>query len=455
MNNAGKLILKSGDTYTAQIKNDGSIKSVGTVILRKAFKAASGWYYVSFPFDVTFANIKVTSTQLTATTNSYKTTTAPYKNIYIAEYNSVRRDQTGSATSSDSQNWDAVTSGTLMAKKGYAIRVMADIEIDFVGTANTDMFDTAAKNTTLEINTNNPSATHHSWNLVGLPYTAAYNLDNLSQGTFYYVFNKTSQTFDVVQNGSAYKLNSFAAFFVQASAPTLTFSATGRVLKAPAAETTRYDELELTLSNEKYSDLTSIRLSENGNAEFEPDKDAVKLLSINDSTPQLWSNGNNCDLAINSLPSNTEEVVLNTKTLKNGEYKISMSNFRNISNISNIWLIDSFTGTQTDLLTDSYRFYGTEGINTNRFKIIFNGGTSTGLTPVNGQINARIANKQLIINGLDSQAEIRIMDMTGKQLRTFRNVQNNDFLSLNTAKGIYILQIITAANKTEQKILCD
>ena len=456
MNNAGKLILKSGDTYTAQIKNNGSIKSVGTVILRKSFKAASGWYYVSFPFDVTFANIKVTSTQVAATTNNYKTTTAPYKNIYIAQYNSVRRDQTGNSSSSDSQNWDAVTSGTLVAKKGYAIKVMADIEIDFVGTPNTDMFDTAAKNTTLEINTTNPSATHHSWNLVGLPYTAAYNLDNLSQGTFYYVFNKTSQTFDVIQNGSAYKLNSFAAFFVQATDPTLTFSATGRVLKAPAVESANYDEAEFTLNDDKYSDLTTIRLRENGSSEFEPEKDAVKIMSINDSTPQLWSKSFDYDLAINSLPSNINEVALNTKTLKKGSYKISLNNFRNNNNISNIWLTDSYTGTKTDLLTNnSYSFDSESGITTDRFKIIFQGGMSTGLNQNKNQISTRIINKQLIINGLDSQAKIILTDITGKTLRIFDNVQNNDCLDLNTARGIYILQIITSVKKTEQKILCD
>jgi hypothetical protein len=228
------------------------------------------------------------------------------------------------------------------------------------------------------------------------------------------------------------------------------------VLKAPAVESANYDEAEFTLNDDKYSDLTTIRLRENGSSEFEPEKDAVKIMSINDSTPQLWSKSFDYDLAINSLPSNINEVALNTKTLKKGSYKISLNNFRNNNNISNIWLTDSYTGTKTNLLTNnSYSFDSESGITTDRFKIIFQGGTSTGLNQNKNQISTRVINKQLVINGLDSQAKIILTDITGKTLRIFDNVQNNDCLDLNTARGIYILQIITSVKKTEQKILCD
>ena len=423
-------------------------------MLRKSFKAASGWYYVSFPFDVTFGNIKVTSTQLTATTSSYKTATAPYKHFYVAEYNSARRDQTGNSISNDSQNWDAVIAGTLSAKKGYAIRVMADIEIDFVGTANADMFDTASKNTTLEINATNSSATHHNWNLVGLPYTSAFNLDNLSQGTFYYVYNHTTQTFDVIQNGNAYKLNSFGAFFVQASDPALTFNTAGRVLKAPSSSKSSYDEIQLSLSNAGFSDITSIRLSDDGNLDYELDKDAAKILSLNDSTPQIWTNGQNCDLAINSLPTTIHEVALNTKTIK-GTYSIALNRPENITNTGKIILVDNCTGVQTDLLTESsYTFDCSTGVTSNRFKIIFQNDLSTKIPAIVNGISVIVSGENLIVNGLSESANIKLIDLTGRIVQTFEKVENNENLKMNPKQGIYLLHIQTATQESKLKILC-
>jgi len=456
INNAGKLILKSGDTYTAQIKNNGTVKSVGSVVLRKAFKASSGWYYVSFPFNVTFSNIKVTSTQLTATTSSFKTATIPYNNIYVAKYNTQRRDQNGTVTASDSQNWDPVTSGTLSAKKGYAFRVMADIEIDFVGTPNADMFDTASKNTTLETFSTNPSPTQHSWNLTGLPYTSAFNLDNLSQGTFYYIFNQSTQNYDVVENGDAYNLNSFGAFFVQASNPTLTFNTAGRSLKAPASNKSSFDEIQLSLSDNVKTDYTRIRLTQDASTDYETEKDALKMFSPNESVPQIWSRTSDTDLSINELPLNSTEIPIITKTHTEGNYVISLTNKEKVANLKTILLVDNLTGIQTDLLNeDSYMFYNNAGITSNRFKIVFNSDLSTNTDVIKGNdIQITLANKVATINGLRENATVRIIDATGKTVQIIKNIKNNENISLSSLNGIYFMHIYTATQESKIKIMC-
>ncbi len=445
IDNSGKIILKSNDTNSAQIKNTGSAPTPGTVILRKDLKASSGWYFVSFPFDVTLTNIKKTSTQTDVTIGDYKTATGPtYSDLYIIEYNGARRDATGTATATNSPNWDAVTNGILSAKKGYAIRVMSDIEIDFIGTTNADMFANSDKTATIGDQHTNGNVIHHGWNLVGIPYTTAFNINNLSQGAYFYVYDQNNQNYMVKEkNVDTYQLNAFGAFFMQASSTNLTFANAGRALKAPTVvNVPEYTKIDLAITNGTFTDNAQIRLMEGAANTYELNKDAAKMLSMNGAVPQLWTKAETFDVAINALPENTQEVKLGMRLGSTGSYTIRIND---ISQNQTAILVDNLTGNRINLAKDkSYSFNSnTTGTISDRFKIITGSDVSTAVPSslLSENIKIEINKENLIFSGLEENSTIRIYDTKSIMLATYSNVQNFQALKFSTTSNIILVVV--------------
>jgi len=445
IDNSGKIILKSNDTNSAQIKNTGTAPTPGTVVLRKDLKKNSGWYFVSFPFDVTLSNIKKTSNQTTVSVGDYRTATGPiYDDLYIIEYNGIRRDDTGTATATNSPNWDAVTSGTLAAKKGCAIRVMADLEIDFIGTTNADMFANTDKSTTVSNQSTNASAIHHGWNLVGIPFTTAFNINNLSQGSYFYVYDQSNQNYMVKEkNVDTYQLNAFGAFFMQASATNLSFANAGRTLKAPSAfEMPTYSKIDMAITNGTYTDNTQIRLMADAQSTYEINKDAAKMLSMNSAVPQLWTKAETFDVAINALPENTKEVKLSMRLGSTGSYTIRLND---ISQNQTAVLVDNLTGSRINLAEEkSYSFSSNStGTISDRFKILTATDVSTDLRPSNNEdIIAKINNGNLIFSGLKDKSTVRVYDTKLALLAVFTNVDNAQKLKLNNITNNLIVVVV-------------
>jgi len=439
------VLLESDDNYTAQILNNGAVNHTNAkLLLRKSFKASSGWYFMSFPYNVPIGNIKRAGTQTTASTSSFLTATGPtYSDIYIIEYNGDRRDQTGTAVTSNSPNWDPVTSGTLQAGKGYAFLVMSDKAIDFVSaTGSTGIFDAANKATTVGTYTANSNAAHNSWNLVGVPYTSAFNLANLDQNTFYYLYSQVGQNYDVKERADSYQLYPFSAFFMQASATTLNFAAVGRALKVPViTNETAYDEIDLQISNTTFSDRTRIRIANNAQTGYTINEDAVKMLSPNSAVPQLWSKSDVYDLAINALPIATSEIQLNYRTGSSGTYSIRLQNAENFKTLRQILLVDNVTKKSIDLkATDYYTFTAEQGKNTERFKIVTVPDINTSnITVFDHEISAIIHSNNLTINGLQSSSDVQIFDLKGVKINTYKQVVNGQTLVVNSnAKLIFV-----------------
>jgi hypothetical protein len=451
--NEGKIILKSTDSNSAQLKNTGSATTPGTVILRKDLKATSGWYFVSFPFDVTFANIKKTSTQTAVTIGDFKTANGPtYDDLYIIEYNGARRDQTGTTAVTNSPNWDVVTTGPLVAKKGYAILVKSDIEIDFIGTTNSDMFANTDKSASVIDNHTNGSAIHHGWNLVGIPYTTAFDIANISQGTYYYVYNRATQTYNIKQKSvDTYQIDPFSSFFMQAGGTNLTFANAGRALKAPSAvNVADYSEIDLSLQNSSFSDRTQIRFSPTAMYNYELNVDAAKLLSLNNAVPQLWSKAQTFDVAINALPATATEVPLGIRIGTAGDYTIKLNN---VTQNQTVILVDNTNGNRINLNEQSSYSFNTSntGTITDRFKIVTVPDVSTIMSETNNTaIKLNSLKGGFTITGLTGNATVKMIDMTGKIVANFYNVQNNRFFK-SDYKGAVIYNVTDNLNNYKIK----
>jgi len=451
------IVLESDDNNTAQLISNGTLQNNSKLIFRKSFKASSGWYFMSFPYDVTLENIKRSGTQTTATTSDCRTATGPvYDDIYIIEYNGQRRDQTGTATSSNSPNWDPVTSGTLLAGKGYAFLVMTDKTIDFVSAAgSTGMFEATNKAATVETYGFNNNPAHRCWNLVGVPFTSSFNLANLDQNTFYYLYNQSGQNYEVKERADSYQVYPFSAFFMQASAATLGFAATGRALKAPmVSKEYNYDEIDLQLSLANFSDRTRIRFADYATTGYTINEDAVKMLSPNSSVPQLWTKSDVYDLSVNSLPASVREIPLILHTGLQGTYTIRLNNPENALQLQHISLLDTEKNQTIDLRqTNSYTFTAVAGKNTTRFKILTGGDVSTKIDEfAANEIKINLVHNLLKINGLIGEALVWIYDAAGKATQNFHKIKDGETITLQPLTGFYFVEIITDTQHHKEKV---
>jgi hypothetical protein len=126
------------------------------------------------------------------------------------------------------------------------------------------------------------------------------------------------------------------------------------------------DLLKLKVEGNGYSDDMAIRFLDDATSEFDYNYDAHKMFAYNAEIPQLYSMANGY-MAINSLPA-TEMVATGFRTSIPGEFTISTIE---TSEFTNVVLEDLLTGTQTNLLADSYTFSANVDDNEGRFIVHF------------------------------------------------------------------------------------
>jgi hypothetical protein len=113
---------------------------------------------------------------------------------------------------------------------------------------------------------------------------------------------------------------------LQATSSTLEFALTGRLLKAPWAAEQNYREFDLRLSDSLYSDRTRVCLQQDAVEDYELDKDAVKIQSMNSTVPQLWTVSAGAELAVKALPETTNSTFISIKVPSKGRYKLTLLN---------------------------------------------------------------------------------------------------------------------------------
>lgn len=450
ISNANNIILKSTDTQNAQMINNGSISLGGRVILRKTFTYANRWYFIAFPYNINISsNIKNTSSQ----NNVYvgQNNVDAFADLYIIKYDGNKRDIQGINTT----NWVDISSGSLSTGVGYAMYVpTAGVSLDFTSnTGDNSAFRSNTYNETLGLYTTNSSITNHSWNLAGVPYTSAFNVSNLSQGLFYYIYDKLADNYTVQESTGSYQIDPFSSFFLQAESTTLTFDQAGRTYKLKSSVSSNdYEPLQFILSNVNYSDKAEIRLSDDANTAYELNRDAIKFFSLSNKVPQIWSKINSENIAINRLPAATNEIYLSAKIGTAGTYSLNLNNAKNFNLYNKVTLIDTYTNSSQDLTSNStYTFTSATGTFTNRFKILLQNDVTTS-TPItnNDDIKVYAANKSIYIQGMNTFS-LQIYDLSGKIVKFYNNI-NDNIIPVSDLNGLYIIQIVSESNKLNYKL---
>ena len=370
------------------------------------------WYFISPLHDVNLTNVSVSNDA-----------------SFVFRY----YDGSSRATNGTGNSWRNVDNGKLIAGQGYIFRCNKDAVLKMPAEAIGHARILNTKDVTKSLSAYEATTTaNKSWNYVGNPYPAYYDI--------YYMDFTAPIT---VWTGSTYKAYSIAdddfvlrpmqAFFVQKpdAVDNIVFHKEGRQLTS-SIERASYVKAQnvpstesrfifnIQISNEEMFDETRVVINQQSSLDYEIERDASKFMSIEVSVPQIFSLGEaGVCYAINERPLDDGKVKLAYYAGASGFFTISVTRAD-----GDIYLQDNLLNKTINLSEQDYTFYSekTNGTDNTRFLL---------------KLNA--SDEETDITSVKTDTERDIYDITGRKLNNINNHQ----------KGLFIEK----DNRTTRKVL--
>lgn len=422
------------DADTIHIKGDG--KNWASIIANANLNAkglyiditikANRWYFFSFPFKVRKADISCG------------------KNVKFVfrTYNGAIRAEYGKG------GWIDLDSSEeyLYPGKGYIFQASLDCTLSIKIEKNE--FGKLPKvdvNTKLDIHTST-NEQNASWNFVGNPFTAFYDINDMGYTSPITRWNSDSNTYEAVRPGddNAF-LNPFEAFFVQCPKDNADIkfggdnrlTQTGRDKKMnsqmqKARMEGQFDVqrqiVNLTLSDGTTTDKTRVVFNPDKKAGYERDCDAAKFES-NGASELYTVEALAGRLAINERPEGS--VKIGYRAAKAGEYTIAAQRMDR-----QVLLRDNDLQITFDLTQGDYHFTSDAGEFDNRFMLLIdNSTTGIGDIVTTTGVNVKPTDSGLNISNLQGKT-LHVYALNGALYATRTQ---DGFLGL--AKGVYLVEV--------------
>ena len=422
------------DADTIHIKGDG--KNWASIIANANLNAkglyiditikANRWYFFSFPFKVRKADISCG------------------KNVKFVfrTYNGGIRAKYGKG------GWIDLNSSEefLYPGQGYIFQASLDCTLSIkIEKSEFGKLPNVNVDTKLDIHasTNEQNA---SWNFVGNPFTAFYDINDMGYTSPITRWNSDSNTYEAVRPGddNAF-LNPFEAFFVQCPKDNddINFGGdkrltqTGRDKKMnsqmqKARMEGQFDVqrqiVNLTLSDGTTTDKTRVVFNPDKKAGYERDCDAAKFES--NGASELYSvEALAGRLAINERPEGS--VKIGYRAAKAGEYTIAAQRMDR-----QVLLRDNDLQITFDLTQGDYHFTSDAGEFDNRFMLLIdNSTTGIGDIVTTTGVNVKPTDSGLNISNLQGKT-LHVYALNGALYATRTQ---DGFLGL--AKGVYLVEV--------------
>ena len=430
----GKPELPPQDADTIHIKGDG--KNWASIIANANLNAkglyiditikANRWYFFSFPFKVRKADISCG------------------KNVKFVfrTYNGAIRAEYGKG------GWIDLDSSEeyLYPGKGYIFQASLDctlsIKIEKSAFGKLPKVDVDTK-LNIHTSTNEQNA---SWNFVGNPFTAFYDINDMGYTSPITRWNSDSKTYEAVRPGddNAF-LNPFEAFFVQCPKDNddINFGGdkrltqTGRDKKMnsqmqKARMEGQFDVqrqiVNLTMSDGTTTDKTRVVFNPDKKAGYERDCDAAKFES-NGASELYTIEALAGRLAINERPEGS--VKIGYRAAKAGEYTIAAQRMDR-----QVLLRDNDLQITFDLTQGDYHFTSDAGEFDNRFMLLIdNSTTGIGDIVTTTGVNVKPTDCGLNISNLQGKT-LHVYALNGALYATRTQ---DGFLGLT--KGVYLVEV--------------
>lgn len=422
------------DADTIHIKGDG--KNWASIIANANLNAkglyiditikANRWYFFSFPFKVRKADISCG------------------KNVKFVfrTYNGAIRAKYGKG------GWIDLDSSEeyLYPGKGYIFQTSLDCTLSIkIEKSKFGKLPKVDVDTKLDIHTST-NEQNASWNFVGNPFTAFYDINDMGYKSPITRWNSDSKTYEAVRPGddNAF-LNPFEAFFVQCPKDNddINFGGdkrltqTGRDKKMnsqmqKARMEGQFDVqrqiVNLTLSDGTTTDKTRVVFNPDKKAGYERDCDAAKFES-NGASELYTVEALAGRLAINERPEGS--VKIGYRAAKAGEYTIAAQRMDR-----QVLLRDNDLQITFDLTQGDYHFTSDAGEFDNRFMLLIdNSTTGIGDIVTTTGVNVKPTDSGLNISNLQGKT-LHVYALNGALYATRTQ---DGFLGLT--KGVYLVEV--------------
>lgn len=430
----GKPELPPQDADTIHIKGNG--KNRASIIANANLNAkglyiditikANRWYFFSFPFKVRKADISCG------------------KNVKFVfrTYNGAIRAEYGKG------GWIDLDSSEeyLYPGKGYIFQASLDCTLSIkIEKSAFGKLPNVNVDTKLDIHTST-NEQNASWNFVGNPFTAFYDINDMGYKSPITRWNSDSKTYEAVRPGddNAF-LNPFEAFFVQCPKDNddINFGGdkrltqTGRDKKMnsqmqKARMEGQFDVqrqiVNLTLCDGTTTDKTRVVFNPDKKAGYERDCDAAKFES--NGASELYSvEALAGRLAINERPEGS--VKIGYRAAKAGEYTIAAQRMDR-----QVLLRDNDLQITFDLTQGDYHFTSDAGEFDNRFMLLIdNSTTGIGDIVTTTGVNVKPTDCGLNISNLQGKT-LHVYALNGALYATRTQ---DGFLGLT--KGVYLVEV--------------
>lgn len=404
----------------------------------------------------------------------------------------------------------------IRGKDTYSTTVhTVDTSLKFNGVANNGSYTIGiqkSKNTV----SGTPATTYtHGYNLIGNPYPSNinfitfYNLDKGDGSKNSDFINAkawfwTNSSPTATQGGSAYSGNNYATITLAGGTPptTATGSSDGTPIpnefikvgqgfivemlgtppttSTPIAATLKFDNTVRTnnstghfYNNNKSSDAINrywVKLISPENVvntilvahmdgatnNYDANYDA-ELLTIGDDSFYSKLNTQKLQIQARNNPLNNDDaIVLGTKYVANGNYKISLGNKEGIFETNQkIYLKDKLSNTYTDLTNQDYTFTATKGTDDNRFEIVYkeNAVLGTGVDSTS-DFTVYKDGESYVIKSSKSLGKIEIYDTSGRMLITSSTKEKSIKIDASVlTNGVYIIKADNSGDIKTRKVI--
>ncbi|MBR5080955.1 MAG: leucine-rich repeat domain-containing protein [Bacteroidales bacterium] len=336
------------------------------------------------------------------------------------------------------QNYKANTNSFVLENgQGYLYANVKDANVIFKGAFNED--DTKEVELAYDAD-----AEFAGWNLVGNPFpVSAY------ANRSYYTMNEAGTAVEPNMVSSAIAIHTCTGVMVKADdqGETVVFNTT-----APETASNK-GGLRIALSQvvDRGVSTGSTTLQDKAIVSFNASDRLEKFIFNKDNASISISQGGK-DLAIASADKQGE-MPLNFKATKNGTYTLSVN--VESADVDYLHLIDNLTGADVDLLVEpNYTFEAKSTDYASRFRLVFNANETDGPSTGSGTF-AFINSGNIIVTGVEADAVLQIVDVTGRVLVSRKGDAMNRVSTNGMTPGVYVLRLIHSNGVKTQKIVID
>jgi len=474
--NYGTLKLESGANGIASLVVGTYIRETGGTENIEMYLAGGGaetrsWHYISSPVS-------------SLSTDTFTTGFSPSQNL--AAYVESHSNPDLSLRWIAYDGWDysilpnggfpgtLVTFNNLEVGTGYNYYNYYTTKRSFGGTLN-GALNTGLVTKNLSYTGESTNMATQGWNLLGNPYTASINWDEIvrSEGVDNAIYFTHEGGFCSYVAGIGVPSETtgiippMQGFFVKANQEScgVTFSPDNRI----HGNVNRYKSqtiiplVRLKIENKAANDETVIRFNNEATFAFDSKFDAYKF-SKSGSSINVWTSIESVSYSINSIPLTKPEteVPISLNTNNSGSFKLTATELQGLENY-NVYLIDKNSGTITNLASNpSVIFSASEGIVENRFsvKIVYNPKTNPAAqeSVFNVYFSNDLVNIQLLSDKWDGKSgTVDLIDMGGK---TVMKIDNIEFwrhspirIPAKELKGLFFVKIQSGIMRDVEKVM--